>query len=346
MANPGQAPGSAEYLGEPRDSNIHIDLISYTPDSVRALDDVTASEAFGARREGGISWVDVDGIHDADMVKRVGERFRIHPLSVEDVLNPDGRPKAEYYPNYIYVVLRMVTVDKDDDELDTEQVSLFLGKDFVLTFQERDGDVFGPVRRRLRDPNTRLRQHGTDFLAYSILDAVVDSYFGVLESLENQVDDLDVLEATELPEDTPAQLHKIKRQLRRLRLSLRPLREAVAALARSPDEWIKPATLPYLRDLSDNLAEEVETIDLLRETCQSLLDLYNAGQTARTNEEMRVLTVIATIFIPLTFITGLYGMNFDNMPELHNRFGYPIALGLMLATSATLLGYFRYKRWL
>lgn len=346
MANPGQAPGSAEYLGEPRDSNIHIDVIAYTPDSVRSLDDVTAREAFGARESGGISWVDVDGIHDAQMVKRVGERFKIHPLSVEDVLNPEGRPKAEYYPNYIYVVLRMVIRDQGEEELDTEQVSLFLGQDFVLTFQERDGDVFGPVRKRLGDPNTRLRQHGTDFLAYSILDAVVDSYFGVLAGLENQVDALDILEPPDLPEDTPLQLHRIKRQLRLLRQSIRPLREAVSALARSPGEWIKPATLPYLRDLSDNLAEEVETIDLLRETCQSLLDLYNAGQTQRTNDEMRVLTVIATIFIPLTFITGLYGMNFDNMPELHNRYGYPSALALMLLTSAALLGYFRYKRWL
>lgn len=346
MANPGQAPGSAEYLGEPKDSNIHIDVIAYTADSVEALDDVTALEASRASAEPGITWVDVDGIHDADMVKRIGHRFQIHPLSVEDVLNPEGRPKAEYYPNYIYVVLRMVTRDPDDDELDSEQVSLFLGKDFVLTFQEHDGDVFGPVRKRLRDPNTRLRQQGTDFLAYSILDAVVDSYFGVLEDLESQVDALDMLEANDLPADTPVLLHKIKRQLRRLRQALRPLREAVAALARSQDEWIKPATLPYLRDLSDNLAEEVETIDLLRETCQSLLDLYNAGQTQRTNDEMRVLTVIATIFIPLTFITGLYGMNFDNMPELHNQYGYPIALGLMVLTSAALLGYFRYKRWL
>ncbi|MFT5584561.1 MAG: magnesium transporter [Cognaticolwellia sp.] len=346
MVNPGQAPGSADYLGEPRDSNVHINVISYTSNLVRTLDDVSALQALGARSEGGISWVDVDGIHDAAMVKRIGKRFQIHPLSVEDVLNPEGRPKAEYYPNYIYVVLRMVTKDPNGDELDTEQVSLFLGKDFVLTFQERDGDVFGPVRQRLEDSNTRLRQNGTDFLAYSILDAVVDSYFGVLGELEKQVDALDVLEPGDLPVDTPLRLHKIQRQLRRLRLSLRPLREAVAALARSPDEWIKPATLPYLRDLSDNLAEEVETIELLRETCQSLLDLYNAGQTQRTNDEMRVLTVIATIFIPLTFITGLYGMNFDNMPELHSRYGYYIALGLMVMTSAGLLGYFRYKRWL
>lgn len=346
MANPGQAPGSAEYLGEPRDSNIHIDLIAYTPDTVTALDDVSALQAWSALGDEGIAWVDVDGIHDADMVKHVAGRFQIHPLSVEDVLNPEGRPKAEYYPNYIYVVLRMVTRDPHDDELDTEQVSLFMGKDFVLTFQERDGDVFGPVRKRLRDPNTRLRQNGTDFLAYSILDAVVDSYFGVLAGLEQQVDSLDKLEAIDLPEDTPVRLHRIQRQLRRLRQSLRPIREAVAALARSPEEWIRPGTQPYLRDLSDNLAEEVETIDLLRETCQSLLDLYNAGQTQRTNDEMRVLTVIATIFIPLTFITGLYGMNFDNMPELHNQYGYPFALALMVMTSAGLLGYFRYKRWL
>ncbi len=346
MANPGRAPGSAEYLGEPKDDSIHIDLIAYTPDHVTALDDVSALEACKAKDQENIAWVDVDGIHDADMVKRIGERFNIHPLSVEDILNPEGRPKTEYYPGYIYVVLRMVTHDPTDDELDTEQVSLFMGRDFVLTFQEQDGDVFGPVRRRLRDPNTRIRQQGTDFLAYSILDAVVDSYFGVLERIEAEVDALDQLRAAALPDETPVILHRIKRRLRLLRQSLRPLREAVAALSRAPGDWIQPGTQPYLRDLSDNLAEEVETIDLLRETCQSLLDLYNAYQNQRTNDEMRVLTVIATIFIPLTFITGLYGMNFDNMPELHSRYGYYIALGLMALTSVSLLLYFRYKRWL
>ncbi|MED5371199.1 MAG: magnesium/cobalt transporter CorA [Myxococcota bacterium] len=347
MARPGAAPGKAEYTGEPRNSPIHIDLVEFTPTTVRALDDVSAEQARRSLEgSSSISWVDIDGIHDVQVVQRIGELWGIHPLSIEDVMEPEGRPKAEYYEDYIYVVLRMVTHSKEDGLLDTEQVSLFLGRDFVLTFQEQDGDVFGGVRKRLRDSKARVRRHGADFLAYSLLDAVVDDYFGVLETLEEQVDALDSLKPKELPADTPERLHSIKRQLRRLRQSLRPLREAVAALTRSPDGWIDPQTQPYLRDLSDNLAEEVETIDILRETCQSLLDLYNATVSNRTNDEMRVLTVIATIFIPLTFITGLYGMNFDYMPELHSRYGYYIALGLMVATSGGLLAYFRYKKWL
>lgn len=352
MARPGQAPAAAEYLGAPREEKVHLDLRVYSAEQLTVQDDVTSEIASAQRQSGQICWLDVDGIHRPGPVAELGQVFGIHPLSIEDILDPDGRPKVEYYPDYIYIIVRMVVRDSlvrlASEEIESEQISIILGRDFVLTFQERDGDVFDRVRERLSDPRSRLRKSGPDFLAYSLLDAIVDDYFVVLGSIGKKLDELDAIRPVDMEPEIPERVHHLKRQLLNVRKALRPLRDAVSALVRSQEQggWLQPATAPFLRDLLDNLAHISDDIELYRETCAALLDLYQATADNRMNEEMRVLTVIATIFIPLTFITGLYGMNFDNMPELHTQFGYPIALAAMIGTAGCLLTYFRWKRWI
>ena len=349
MGRPGQMPAAAEYIGEPRRERVHLDLRVYSAETITVEEDVTPQRAAACRAPDRICWLDLDGIHRAGTVAEVGELFGIHPLSIEDILDSEGRAKVEYYPDYIYIIVRMVARDSlEADDLETEQISVVLGRDFVLTFQERDGDVFDRVRGRLREPTSRVRQGRPDYLAYSLLDAIVDDYFVVLDKIGARLEVLDAVKPADMTPDTPEQVHHLKRQLLTLRKAIRPLRDAVGALERSQGQgdWIQPATTPFLRDLLDNLTHEVDDIDLYRETCAGLLDLYQATADHRMNEEMRVLTVIATIFIPLTFITGLYGMNFDNMPELHSRYGYPAAVTAMILTAGSLIIYFRRKRWL
>lgn len=346
MAAPGSAPGAAEYLGQARSADVRIDLIDFTEGRVTVEQDLRPLQAARPLAHESVSWVDVDGIHQVPVVQELGDAFGIHPLSIEDVLDPGSRSKAEYYEGYVYVIVRMVTRTPHDHELATEQVSLFLGPTWVLTFQERDGDVWDGVRARLQDRSTRVRQAGPDYLAYTLLDAIVDDYTSVVEALEDEVEAVDALDPRKLPQDTPMQLHRLRRRLRQVRKLIQPLREAVAGLLRADQGRITPTTVPFLRDLSDNLARLVDDIDRLRETCLALGDLFQATADHSMNEEMRVLTVIATIFIPLTFITGLYGMNFDNMPELHSTWGYPIAIALMLATAGGLVLYFRKRGWL
>jgi len=347
MGRPGQAPGTAEYTGEPRKERVKLDLTVFSPTTHRVLEDITPDEAAQELGDGHICWLDIDGIHDPEWVKAVGARFNIHRLSIEDILDPEGRAKVEPYPEYLYLVARMVTRASAQGDLETEQISLLLGRGFVVTFQEHDGDVFDSVRKRLRNPGSLVRERGPDYLSYALIDAIVDDYFIEIDRLGALLEVIDAMDPAQMPPETPGEVHRIKRRLMTLRKSIRPLHAAVGALLRDgKGEWIRPETAPFLRDLMDNLTHELDDIDLHREVCVALLDLYQATADHRMNEEMRVLTVIATIFIPLTFITGLYGMNFDNMPELHSQYGYYSALGAMIATAGSLVIYFRRKGWL
>lgn len=349
MGRPGQAPGTAEYTGEPRKERVKLDLSVFAPKLFRLVEDLSPAEASAARADDRICWIDIDGIHNADTVKEVGQRFGMHPLSVEDILDPEGRPKFEEYPDYLYLVARMVTrASIGSDDIETEQISLILGRDFVLTFQEHDGDVFDRVRKRLRDPSSEVRRRQSDFLAYTLLDAIVDDYFYAIDRLADELEKIDDTPPAEMPPETPASVHRIKRRLLTLRKAIRPLHSAVSALTRSEARggWIRPETQPFLRDLLDNLTVELDDIDLHRETCTALLDLYQATADHRLNEEMRVLTVITTIFIPLTAITGFFGMNFDHLPGLHSWAGFFIAIGSMVLITTSLFLYFKRRGWL
>ncbi len=344
----GLVPGAAVYTGVDRDFDIRIHVFDWTKTEITELQDASLEEAAAVRGRDTVSWVNVSGIHDAELIRELGQRFDLHALSVEDILNPRHRPKVEHYPDYVYLVLKMAYAG-EDGSTKLEQISLVLGLDYVLTFQEEARDVFDDVRVRLRDATGRIRNRGHDYLAYALMDAVVDNYVIILEGVGSRMDEAETTMSTGDPDQVrglPATLHEEKRDLMALRKAVLPLREAISVLNRNESRRIDEHNLPYLRDLQDHLVQLLDSIDIYREMIASLLNLHLALVGQRTNEEMRVLTVIATIFIPLTFIVGVYGMNFDNMPELHASWAYPALWVLMLGVASGLLLYFRRRRWL
>jgi magnesium transporter len=307
----------------------------------------TVSEAFPLRDAPSVTWINVDGIHDVGIVEELGARLSLHHLVLEDILNPDQRPKIEDLGDYLYVVLKMVDWDDQQGEIAMEQVSLVVGANYVVSLQERPGgDVLGPIRERIREGKGNIRGVGSDYLAYSILDGVVDKYFGVLEGLGGKLEDLEEeLVSSPLPE-TLQELHVLKREMIYMRKSVWPLREVVAALERSGSPLIKESTVPYLRDVYDHTIQVMDAVETVRDMLSGMLDIYLSSISNKMNEVMKVLTIFASIFIPLTFIAGVYGMNFAFMPELGWRWGYFAALLVMVAVALSMLWYFRSKRWL
>ncbi len=297
-----------------------------------------------------IVWVNVDGIGDANIIKTLGEIFDIHPLALEDVSHVRQRPKLEEFPQQLYIVARMI--DRVDNRLDTDQLSMFLGKNYVLTFQERAGDCFDAVRLRISGAKGHLRASGPDLLAHALLDAVVDDYYPVLET---DGDALEEIEDQLLGRPAPGRaraVHAIKRDLLIVRRSVWPLREVLGAMHRGTSPLISGETRIYLRDCYDHTVQLIDLLEVYRELATSLMELYMTSVSNRMNEIMKVLTIIATIFIPLTFIVGIYGMNFNtgaskwNMPELDWPFGYPLVMGIMAIIASGMMIYFWRKGWL
>jgi magnesium transporter len=293
-------------------------------------------------------WIDVQGLADLDLIRALGERYALHPLMLADIVHVHQRPKIESYPDHLFIVLRM---PHQEDRLDTEQLSIVLGRDFVLTFQERPGDCFDPVRERLRREGSLIRRRGVDYLAYALIDTLVDSFFPVLERYGELIEDLEEQVLKRPQPARVAQIQLLRRELLELRRVLWAQREVANALLREDTPCIEAGTRVFLRDCADHAFQLIDMVEIHREVASGLLDLHLSSLSARMNEIMKVLTIISTIFIPLGFIAGVYGMNFDrrmplNMPELGWRFGYFFALALMLAVALGMLVYFRRKGWL
>ena len=349
---PGSSPGLV--VADPEQPKPEIHAISYGADGLDDKMVASADEAFAfvGRRE--MTWINVEGLGDADTIERFGELFGLHRLALEDTVNVHQRAKVEDYGDVLFIVLRMVHCgDVGGRRCGTEQISLFLGPNWVLTFQEgHPGDSFDRVRTRIRDPQGRLRTLGSDYLAYALIDATIDNYYPVLEVYAERLDELEdqVLEAKHVR--AIDRLHEVKADLLILRRAIWPLRDAMAYLAREETRRFSDATRPYLRDCYDHIVQVVELVETYRELTADLRDLYMSSLSNRINETMRVLTIISTIFIPITFIAGIYGMNFDyqesplNMPELHWYFGYPLAWAAMIATAAGMLIYFYRQGWI
>ncbi len=344
---PGTTPGTVAI--DPQAARPTVRVLSYGPDGLeeREIDDLDALARFVGARP--VTWVDVQGLGDAETIRRLGEMFHLHPLALEDVVNTHQRAKVEDYDRYLFVVARMLTTG---DDLDTEQMSLFLGTNFVLTFQERPGDCFGPVRRRLLHRKGQIRQSGPDYLAYALLDAVLDAYFPALEQYGEALDRLDEQISTRPAPDTIMQIHRMRSDLLLLRRAIWPLRDGIAELVRDANPLISDVTRVFLRDCYDHTLQIIDLVETCREMCSDLRDYYLSAVNNRMSEVMKVLTIIATIFIPLSFVAGVYGMNFDtgasrwNMPELSWPFGYPLALAAMAAVAAAQLWYFWRRGWL
>lgn len=294
---------------------------------------------------GKVSWIDVQGFGDEATLERLRDLFDIHPLAIADAVNTPQRPKYEAYDHFNLYITRMVRLG-DHKEICAEQVSIFLGKRYVLTLQERHGDVFDPVRARIRQSEGTIRRHGTDYLAYAIIDAVLDGYYPVIEMLGDRLHDLEE-EILERP--TPAgmrRIHSIRHELLGLRRAITPQREAVNALIREESDLVSPMVRQYLRDCYDHAVQTADAVETFRDLAANLMDLYLSSTSQRTNEVMKVLTIMASIFIPLTFIVGLYGMNFDYMPELHVRWAYPVLLVIMFLIAVGMIIFFRMKGWI
>ncbi len=341
----GAAPGTMVHIGQHKLEATSAQLFDYSADD---LLEQPLSDLAGYRRAAvsdRVSWVNLDSVNQADAVESLGNTFDLHPLVMEDILNTDQRPKIEDYDGYLYIVLRMLRFDKEQRQIHSEQVSLILGSDFVLSFQELPGDVFDGVRQRLR-AGRRIRFMRADYLAYALLDAVVDHYFEMLEHIGDQVEELEDQLIDKPGTDSLTRIHHYKREMLLLRKSIWPLREVLSRLARDDSPLISQETRLYLRDVYDHAIHVIDNIDTIRELLMGMLDLYVSSVSKRMNEIMKVLTIFASLFMPLTFIVGIYGMNFDVMPELHWRWGYPVVMLGMLVIVLGLLVVFRRKRWL
>lgn len=350
---PGLPPGTLIHTGSRRVEEPRIEVIRYsaaelTEEGPEGLTPSRLSEVLSRQPTAGdgVLWVNVDGLHDVELLQGIGEGVGAHPLAMEDVASVGQRPKVEDYGDHLFIVLHMLRTEGDPVRIVDEQLSILVAPGLVVSFQEQPGDVFGPVRDRLRAGKGRIRSQGPDYLAYALIDAVVDHYFHVMERLGERIEDLEGDVADRPAPDTMQQLHQLKRELLLLRRSVWPLRELMGALLRVDGPLMPESTKIYLRDIHDHSYQVIETVELLREVANGVRDLYQSQVSNRTNEVMKVLTVMASIFIPLTFIAGVYGMNFEHMPELAHPWAYPAVLGIMLAVALGLLALFRWRKWI
>jgi len=340
---PGTAPGTLMPLEPGQRAPARITVMQYGPANIFEGEVKRVEECLDLLDRPGITWINVDGLGEPEVVARLGERLGFHPLAVEDVFNVPQRPKVEAYADHYLVILRMLRLTPGIDE---EQVSLFFGGSYVITVQERaDGDVFEEVRGRIRAGRGRLRGAGADYLVYALVDSVVDGYFPVLESLGERLDRLEDECVTPDGGMLLPHLQTLRRDLLTVRRAIWPTREALVSLQREESKLVAAETRVFLRDCYDHAVEAIDIVETDRETASSVMEIYLATQNQRLNEVMKVLTVIATLFIPLTFIASIYGMNFEHMPELGWRWGYPGTLGLMGLVAAGLLYYFKRRGW-
>ena len=343
----GLAPGTLVHIGRPKDGGTRIDVVEYDAGNLGKRQVASLAECPVLKPTPVVTWINVDGLADLEVLQHFGSCYGIHPLVLEDILATDQRPKAAFYGDYLYVVLKMIALDEKAGEIKSEQVSMILGENYLISFQEGlEGDVFEQVRVHLANGKSRLRLAGPDLLLHALLDVIVDNYFLVLERLAERIDDIED-ELIKKPTTATVQaIYRMKRQMLFLQKSVWPLRDVVSGLQRRDSPLIRDSTDIYLRDLYDHTVQVLDTLETLREMLTGMLDIYLSSVSNRLNEVMKVLTIIATIFMPLSFIAGLYGMNFKHMPEYDWPFGYPAVLLLCACMAGGMLVYFRKKRWI
>jgi magnesium transporter len=342
----GLPPGALVHVGERKTEKTRITVIDYNEAHYEEREARTVEECFPFKDRPTVTWINVDGIHDTAVIEKLGTHFGIHPLILEDILNTNQRPKMEDMGDYIYIVLKTLEGEPGSGPEAMEQNSFIIGSNFVLSFQEKEGDAFGPVRERIRKGGNRIRRLGPDFLVYALIDAIVDSYFAVLERVGERIE---VLEEELIADPSPKTLngiHGLKKEMLFLRKAVWPLREVINSIERTESALVKKETGIFFRDIYDHVIQVIDTVETYRDMLGSMFDTYLSSLSNRMNEVMKVLTIIATIFIPLTFLAGIYGMNFKFMPELDWRWGYPAVWIIIVAVAVTMLFFFKKKKWL
>ncbi len=342
---PGAAPGTLVHTGAKKMEQVRIRLIDYDAERLIEEELPEIEACFELKDVPTVSWINVDGLHDIALLEKVGRHFGWHPLMLEDIVSVGQRAKMEEYDDSVFVVLPMLSWDAERGQVSEEQLSLVLGENYVFTFQERTGDVFDEVRQRIRAERGRIRKSGTDYLAYALIDAVVDAYFRALEGIGDLTESLEEEVMLDPKEHTMHVLHSLKRELIAVRRAIWPLRDMMNSLLRNEHGLFADTTRVYLRDVHDHSVQVLDTVEALRDVVSGMVDLYLSTVSFRTNEIMKVLTIMASIFIPLTFLAGIYGMNFDWMPELKIHWAYPTLLGVMALIGGGMAAYFKRKGW-
>ncbi len=342
----GQSPGALIFIGNKKVENIRLRVIDYDPSQLKEEELKNIAEGAEFKQTKTVTWINVDGLHDLSIMKEIGNTFDLHPLLMEDILNTGQRPKLEEFDNCLFMVLKMIRYEKEKQMIVNEQLSLVLGDTFLLTFQEQPGDVFEPVRERIRNQKGRIRGAGIDYLAYALLDTVVDNYIFIIERMGEKIEDIEQEVLDKADHEVMEKINTFKREMNFLRKSIRPAREAIIQLSKLDSELIREQTIPFLKDLQDLITHAAEAIDNYRDMLSDQLNLYNSVISNRMNDIMKVLTIFAAIFIPLTFIAGIYGTNFEYLPELHFKYSYFVFWGVMITVAIVMLLFFKKKRWL
>lgn len=342
----GQIPGSVIYTGNRAKSKLFIEAFDYNKAYCLEKELSSIEEAFSFGLEDTITWININGLNHVNAIEDLGNHYELHPLVLEDIVNISQRPKIDEYEDYLFVVVKMLYYDTNENMV-SEQVSFILGKNYLLTFQEAEGDVFDDVRDRIRSARGRVRNMPADYLLYILIDAIVDHYFSVVELLGNKIEDLESdIFSGNVTDNTTKNIQNLKREILRVRRSIFPLREIINRIEKNESTLIHKKTITYYRDIYDHLIQVSENIDIYREMIWSLMDMYMTTISNKMNEVMKVLTIMASIFIPLTFIAGIYGMNFNYIPELQFKYGYFAVWGVMIVIFLGMLYYFKRKKWL
>lgn len=341
----GMSPGSLVHIGSRTADKVSVSVIEYDENSIKHIDVDDPGDLAYFRDSDKTSWVNIDGLHDASFLDTIGTVFGLHPLVMEDMLDTQQRPKIEDYGEYIFIAIKKMHIDKDSGNILTDHQSIVLGKGFVISASENKTEIFAPISERL-ESGGRIRKMGADYLVYSLLDVIIDNYSDVLERQGDKVEEVeDVLISKPVP-DTLKRMNDIKKELLFIHKNIWPLREVTNLFERGESQLVQESTRFYIRSLYDHVVQAMDTTEVYREILSGLLDVYLSSISNKTNEIMKVLTMISTIFIPLTFLAGIYGMNFRYMPELEWRWGYFALIGVMTAVAAGMIAFFKKKKWL
>ena len=342
----GLPPGTLIHIGEKKVEKPKITVIDYNESVFQEKEVESVEECLPYKDKPTTTWINIDGLHQVETIEKIGNYFNLHPLLLEDILNTNQRPKMEEYENYLFIVFKMLYLSEQGEGIIYEQISLILSENCVISFQEREGDVFNIIRERLRAGKGRTRKMGADYLTYSLIDATVDAYFTVLEKIGERIEETEDAVVRNPTMEIVHKIHNLKRELIYLRKSIWPLRDVINLLERSETPLVKESTELYFRDVYDHTVRAVDTLETYRDMVSGMLEIYISSVSNKMNEIMKVLTIIATIFIPLTFIAGVYGMNFKFMPEIQWHWGYFASLFLMAVVGITMIFYFKKKKWL
>jgi len=343
----GQPPGTLIYTGSKKFTIPSITFFNYNADHFHEKKDTDFDAEFLLKNKSGVTWINVEGLHDIELIKKIAEFYQLHPLTIEDILNNGQRPKVEEFKDYIYISTKMIKWSAKTNNFRIEEFNIIIGKNYILTFQDCKTTIFNDLQERLRSTTKqRLREQGSDYLAYRLIDTIVDHYFVVLEVLGNQIEKIEEKIITAPTQKNARTIYRLKHKMLILRKSIWPMREVISHLLQISQDSISSFTHLYLRDVYDHTVQAIDTLETFRDMLSNILDIYLSSLTTRMNEIMKVLTMIATVFIPITFLASVYGMNFDYMPELHWHYGYYIVLTIMIIVVIWMVFFFRRKKWL